>query len=286
MAVSEKTVSPKSKSLVEILDLSTVIDIVDVGASPSGGSPPYKPLMDGGGATVIGFEPYFEALERLNAQKKEGEIYLPYSLGDGKLHEFKHCVAPEMSSLLEPNTKILSYFHGFPEFGKVKMREEVQTKRLDDIPEINNIDLLKIDIQGAELSVFEHGTQKLASCLVIHTEVEFIDMYVGQPLFSEVELFLRNIGFMFHRFAPLRSRVIQPMMVGESVTAGLSQVFDGDAIFIRDFTKLHQMKAEKLLKMAVILHDVYGSLDMVYRILTAHDKRKRSKYAAKYLKAV
>lgn len=259
---------------------------MDIGASPSGGSPPYKPLMDGGETTVIGFEPYTKALDKLNAEKKEGETYLPYAVGDGKLHDFKHCVAPEMSSLLEPNAKILSYFHGFPEFAKVKMREEVQTKRLDDIPEIKNIDFLKIDIQGAELSVFKHGIKKLESCLVIHTEVEFVNIYVDQPLFSEVEIFLRDIGFMFHRFAPLRSRVIQPMMVGKSVTAGLSQVFDGDAIFIRDFTKLDHMKVDKLLKMAVILHDVYGSFDIVYRILIIHDKRKQSKYAAKYLKAL
>lgn len=273
-------------SLSKILGLKLTIDIVDIGASPSGGNPPYQPLVEEEIATVTGFEPYPEALAKLNENRKEFETYLPYAIGDGGIHEFKHCQAPEMSSLLEPNAKLLSFFHHFSNFGKVLKREEIQTVKLDEIEEISNMDMLKIDIQGGELNVFENGVKKLSECQIVHTEVEFIPLYLNQPLFSEIEIFLRGQDFIFHKFAPLRSRVLQPMKVGDSVTAGLSQIFDGDAVFMRDFTQLHKMKPQQLMKMAVILHDVYESLDVVYRILLAHDKRKRTKYASRYIDAL
>ena len=79
-------------------------------------------------------------------------------------------------------------------------RIKIPTIRLDDVDEIKNIDYLKIDIQGGELEVFKNGVNLLKNCLVIHTEVKFLPMYEGQPLFSEVELFLRELGFVFTVF--------------------------------------------------------------------------------------
>ena len=37
----------------------------------------------------------------------------------------------------------------------------------------------------------------LATTLVVYTEVEFVEMYAGQPLFAEVDTFLQPHGFMF-----------------------------------------------------------------------------------------
>ena len=95
--------------------------------------------------------------------------------------------------------------------------KKIDTVRLDDIGEIGNLDYLKIDIQGGELCAFENAPERLAECLVIHTEVEFLPMYVDQPLFFEIEMFLRGQGFSFHRFEPLKSRVIQPMLMDNNI---------------------------------------------------------------------
>ena len=272
--------------LAKILDLEVNIDVVDIGASPSGGAPPYQFLIDNNCASVVGFEPDQEALDVLNNNKKATDIYLPYAVGDGEMHEFKHCAAPEMSSLLEPNFKVLDFFHSFSDFARVVKRQNITTKKLDEIREIKNIDLLKIDIQGGELIVFENAIKRLRNCCVIHTEVEFIELYLKQPLFSEIELFLRGLGFVFHKFVPLRSRVFKPMLVENSRTAGLSQIFDGDALFIRDFTKYDKTHPDRLLKSAIILHDLYHSLDVVYQLLDAFDRRRKTKLAAKYMAAI
>ena len=60
-------------------------------------------------------------------------------------------------------------------------------------------------------------------------------------------------------------------------------MFWADAVFIRDFTKLSRLPPEKLLKFGVILHDIYGSFDLVLRILMAYDEQTDLKYADLYM---
>ena len=229
---------PGMLPLPAFLGLSCSIKIVDVGANPIDGKPPYAPLMASGLAQVIGFEPNAKALAQLNWQKGPFETYLPHAVGDGRRHRLRFCAAPGMTSLLEPDPKVLSLFHGFTEWGRVTATEAVDTVRLDDVPETTGLELLKIDIQGAELMVFQNAVERLRTALVIHTEVEFLPMYVGQPLFSDIDQFLRAQGFVLHRFDRLISRVVKPLLINNDHKAGLSQLLWADAIFIRDFTGL------------------------------------------------
>ena len=259
------------------------IKVVDIGANPIDDAPPYSVLLQAGAADVVGFEPNPAALARLEARKGPTETYLPHAVADGGQHILKVCAAPGMTSLYEPNPSILNRFHGFPEWGRVTARLPVETVRLDDVAEAIGMELLKIDIQGGELIVFRHGQNRLRDALVIHTEVEFLPMYVGQPLFSDVDIFLRAAGFVLHRFAPLTSRVIKPLLVDNDIYAGLSQLFWADAIFVKDFTRLERLSDAQLLSMAKIMHDCYGSIDLVLHLLTEHDARRGTGLGPAYL---
>ncbi len=234
------------QALAKTIEFEGQLDVVDIGARAGSGDSPYRKLLDAGLARVVGFEPDPESLEQLREQSGPLETYLPHAVFDGRRHQFRLCHAPGMSSLLEPNRELLEYFHGFPGWARVRERRDIETVRLDDVGEIEGMDYLKIDVQGAELEIFRHGIERLSHCLIVHTEVEFLPMYVDQPLFSEVELFLRGLGFRFHRFAPLVSRMIQPLQAGQNVFAGLSQIFWADAVFVRDFTKLESMQPPQL----------------------------------------
>ena len=263
-----------------------MIDVVDIGANPVDGEPPYAGILQAGFARVTGFEPNPIALAKLEEDKGENETYLPFAVADGEIHEIKFCNSSCMTSLLEPNHDLLQFFHGFPEWGQVVARHQINTVRLDDVEEIENLDYLKIDIQGGELCVFENATERLADCLVIQTEVEFLPMYVDQPLFSEVEIFLRGQGFLFHRFEPLSSRVIQPVLMDNNVHKDFVQVSWADAVFVRDFTRLVDLEPGKLMKLESILHDVYGSYDLVLRALMARDAFVGSGHATVYLQTL
>ena len=275
------------KSVFSMIDLSERIDIVDIGANPIDGEPPYKKLLDSNLVNVIGFEPNKDALMRLNKMKGPSETYIGKAVYDGTKQELKLCSAQGMTSLLEPNTNLLGYLHGFSEWGLVENRQQIQTVKLDDVKEIKNIDYLKIDIQGAELEVFKNATNFLSNCCVIHTEVGFLEMYENQPLFSEVEMYLRELGFLFHRFSPLVSRVVKPMYINDSPYSELSQVSWADAIFVRDFTQFNRLSITQLKKIALVLHDIYGSFDIVLRALMEVDNKScKEHYSRMYLEHI
>jgi FkbM family methyltransferase len=275
--------SPLSRSFKDLTGMAVPVKVVDIGANMIDSEPPYAPLLRAGVAEVVGFEPNPEALERLNQLKGPHETYLPHPVGDGKTHTLRFCQAQGMTSLLQPNPKVLNLFHGFPEWGRVIAEEEMTTVRLDDMPETANTDLLKMDIQGGELMVLQNAEDRLKDVLVIQSEVEFLQMYVDQPLFSDMDIFLRERGFVFHRFFPTVSRVIRPLLVDNNIYAGLSQLLWADAIFVRDFTRPELLTDRQLLAMAEILHDCYQSIDLALHLLNEYDGRTGNQLGTTYL---
>ena len=272
-----------TRSLDALIGIGRSIKVVDIGANPIDGTPPYHSLLQAGHADVVGFEPNPEALVRLRAMQGPNELYLPHAVADGQRHTLHFCQAPGMTSLLVPNPAILNLFHGFPDWGRVLATETVDTVRLDDVEATSGLELLKLDIQGAELMALRHGQDRLREVLVVQTEVEFLPLYVDQPLFSEIDLFLRPFGLMFHRFYPTVSRVVRPLLVDNNIFAGLSQIVWADAVFIRDITRLDRLADEQLLSMATILHDCYASIDIALHLLTEYDRRRGTNFGSAYL---
>lgn len=266
-----------------LIGTATPVHIVDVGANPIDGLPPYTSLLRSGAATVLGFEPNPAALAQLHAVKGAQETYLPHAIGDGQEHTLYVCAAPGMTSLLRPNPEILKYFHGFAEWGRVIEQVTIPTVRLDDIPEARGADLLKIDIQGGELMALRHAEALLQDLLVIQIEVEFLPLYFDQPLFSEIEQYLRARGFMFHRFFPTCSRTIVPVVINNDIYQGLSQLVWADAVFVRDFTRLEAYSNTQLLAASAVLHECYGSFDLVAHLLAEYDRRTCSALGTFYL---
>ena len=259
------------------------VKVIDIGANPIDADPPYAAMLRAGGAEVVGFEPNPAALATLDARKGPHERYFLHAVGDGQRHTLHICQAPGMTSLLQPNPAVLGLFHGFPDWGRVLATEPVDTVRLDDVAETAGADLLKLDIQGAELMVLRHAEARLRDAVVIQAEVEFLPLYKDQPLFSDMDIFLRERGFVLHRFFPTVSRAVQPVMVNADPYAGLGQLVWADAIFIRDFSRLDVLADRQLMAMAAILHDCYGAFDIVFRLLTEHDRRTGAARAAAYL---
>ncbi|MEY3813109.1 MAG: 2-O-methyltransferase NoeI, partial [Verrucomicrobiota bacterium] len=269
-------------NILEILPPFGKVQVIDVGAMDLG-SEIYDPLVKAGVAGVLGFECVQAECDRLNAMARESRAYLPYAIGDGTTRAFHECNFPMTSSLLEPNSGLLDRFQNLENLTQVVKKHTFATKRLDDIPEITGADFLKLDVQGAELDVLNGGDRVLADALVVHTEVEFVEMYKGQPLFAEVDQRLRRSGFVFHKFAGIAGRTFKPLIVNNDVNQCLSQMLWADAVYVKDFMALDRLPAEKLLRMAVILHLVYGSFDLAMQALLAYDRQCSSGLAPAYL---
>ncbi|MEA3643573.1 MAG: FkbM family methyltransferase [Lamprobacter sp.] len=241
--------------------------MVDIGANPIDGTPPYAGLLKQGVIRLVGFEPQPDALAKLQQRKGPHETYLPHAVGNGEQATLYICQASGMTSTLKPNTAVLDHFQGYPIWGKVKRTALMDTVRLDDVPEISHIDWLKIDIQGGELTVFKHGEHKLKDTLVIQTEANFIQLYEGQPLFADIDHWMRAHGFMLHTLLEQRRRLYAPMKLKGGIHQGINQLTTADAVYIRDINQLDTLSTDQLKKLAVILHVAYGSYDLSLRLL-------------------
>lgn len=242
-----------------------MIHVVDVGASARiGGKPIYQPLIDANLARVTGFEPDPEAHTALVAAARPGDRYLPIALGDGRRHTLHVCTSPGMTSILVPNRALLAEFPRFAEWGRVERTVEIDTVRLDDAG-VGPCDLIKLDVQGYELEILKHGEAVLSSALVVQVEVEFVPMYVDQPLFADVDAFLRARGFGFHRFHKLKSRIWKPYPA-KTPYEGLSQHLWADAVYVRGLFDPASIPADRRETLAVVLDKVYGSRDLALRI--------------------
>lgn len=72
---------------------------------------------------------------------------------------------------------------------------------------ITSIDLLWMDIQGGELGALKSFGDHLKKVKILHTEVEFMEVYQNQPLFWELKKFLNDNGFYLVEFTSFYKRI-------------------------------------------------------------------------------
>jgi FkbM family methyltransferase len=272
-------------SLYELLPALPPLTVLDIGALEHPDQPPrHAHLIDNGRARVIGFEPDAEACEALNRRYGPPHRFLPQFVGAGGPATFHRTNWPDTSSLYRPNTPLLELFTGLAECMTVVQLAPVETTRLDDVPEAAPVDYLKIDVQGAELDVFNGARLAIGTALVIQTEVAFVELYQGQPLFAEIDAWLRQRGFWFHSFVDTVSLSFKPFKIGTgAIDHGLNQRLAADAVYTRHPLQLGGLPPDDLRKLAVLAHDLYASYDLALRCLDAADRRDGGGSAAAYL---
>lgn len=269
-------------SLLEFFPEKFEIRILDIGAALSE-RPPYQSLVDAGRATIYGFEPNVQECEKLNREYGNPHRFFPHFVGDGLDATFHETNWNLTGSLYEPHSRLLEKFQNLAELVTPIAKHSVKTTRLDDVSEIVDIDFFKIDVQGSELSVFQNASRSLSSTLLIQTEVEFVELYKDQPMFADVDVFLRGVGFQFHAFNGIAGRAFKPLIANGNINLGFRQALWSDAIYVRDWMNFDNLSPVQLKKYAVLAHDLLGSYDLAHLVLAALDQRTGSNLAARYL---
>jgi FkbM family methyltransferase len=260
-------------SLNDLLNPLRKTEVVDVGANPIDGDPPYKYMLELGLCNVTGFEPQIEALQVLKNNAGNFETYLPYVVGASSLKSLNICLAPGMSSLFEPDFKKLKVFNELAQLAQVVDQVPVTPIPLDDISELISVDFLKIDIQGGELGVFQTGREKLSSAVAIQTEISFITLYKEQPTLGDIDQELRKQGFIPHCFAAIKNWPIAPCVVNNNPRQALNQLIEADLVYVRDYFYEEQMSDEQLKHLALLSHYLYKSYDLTLRCLLILEQR-------------
>ena len=253
--------------LCEALRPERITRIVDIGANPLG-EHIYQRFFNSGFCEIWGFEPQQSAYDNLIHSARANQHYLPYAIGSGEMATLKICAGSGFTSLLEPNVATFEAIKLFRRNSTVIERLPIMTHRLDDIVDLPEFDMLKIDIQGGETTVFQNGNRKLSTAVAVITEVAAIPLYVNQPLLDDQMRALRALGFDLHKFIFMKSIMLRSKS-SEKLVGQLSrsQLIDGDAVFLRGLLDFPALNPQQLRHQAILADAVYGSYDLVVQIL-------------------
>ncbi len=197
--------------------------------------------------SLVGFEADPEECARLQSGAVTGqERYEPIALAASSGEATLYLTAdPQSASLYPPNQEAV---RRHPELWRHAPRgtATVATTTLDTWAERTRsgpIDVLKVDVQGAELDVLRGGERSLAAVRALELEVEFQALYVGQALFGDVDEYLRARGFVLWRLRDVAHcgltksrRDEQDFIVGDAAetTRVGGQVTWANAVYVRD----------------------------------------------------
>jgi FkbM family methyltransferase len=208
--------------------------VFDVGAHTGSVAMEYRRCFPK--ADIHCFEPFPETFELLkknmaaDSRVKCHSLALSDSTGTAVFHGNSSTAT---NSLLPTNS--LGHLYWGEGLLDTTGTEVVQTMTVDDFissQAINNIDILKLDVQGAEFSVLSGGRMALASHRIrlIYMEMIFCPTYEGQRKYSEYLSLMESCGYRFLDFYnPIRKH---------------NQLIQADIIFINPELGSSLLKAE------------------------------------------
>lgn len=259
---------------LDFLNLSEQIQIMDVGASAIAEVPIYKILLEKKLAHLNAFEGDARQIQGIKESYGEQATIYGDFLFDGSIQTIYLASGPSgMTSLLKPDINALKFFNGFENFGHIENTAQVKTKKLDDVTELPLIDFLKMDIQGAELTVLKNGIEKLQRCLAVQVEVSYICLYENQPTFGDVDVWMRAQGYVPHCFLDVKRWSITPTIFNNNFRVGGNQLLESDIVYIKNPMKLSELSDTQLKKFSILAHHSFKSFDLCVFVLLEMERR-------------
>ncbi len=286
-----------SSLLMQHIPQDDPLCVIDGGAQ--GGGEGVKWGFLGRKSRVDGFDPDADECQRLNAQALragQSHYYHPVCLArteaNKRLYVTRHA---DSSSLYKPAEKRLARWkqcadgqHIFCTIDHLGLSKtvDVKTTSVDLWVKSNRIacvDFIKVDVQGSELDILRGAVDTLGQVLGIETEVEFVPLYEDQPLFADVDSFVRQQGFTFFNFlyshsghfagrmaspvstAFVQNPLLRPQAAGQLITA--------DALYLINpldpsWPVSKKLTLAKYLKLIVIA-EVCGQIEYAFELLAA-----------------
>jgi FkbM family methyltransferase len=179
-------------ALLKSLDFATVVDI---GANRGQFSLVARRCFPS--ARIIAFEPLPEPAKRFRAALAGDRLITLHQVAIGAANGIAtmHVSAEDDASSLLPITDLQqSLFAGTREVGTESIQVECLASRIkaDDLKQPA---LLKIDVQGYELSVLQGCESLLPQFSHVYVECSFVELYAGQALAADVIAFLHERNF-------------------------------------------------------------------------------------------
>ncbi len=235
------------------------LDVLDIGAR--GGFAPYWGHYRGC-INIRGFDP-----DKQQERISDGKCKARALSGDGKDRVFYIIRYAASSVFYPPNVEFTNRLKN-RDILNVVDTVELKTITLDSL----NVqpDFIKLDTEGSELEILQGGAKTLTGVLGVSVEVEFVELFKGQPVFRDVDAFMISQGFTLYDIEPYRlERAIRNN--GHHRTG---QVIGGQALYFRDiFPKLDKYDEQTVLKLAS-LFELFGQTDSAFELLNTDRTQK------------
>jgi hypothetical protein len=238
----------------------------------------YAPLHRVVPLTIIGFDPFLETHDdrgrSRRIRRREGltiETY-PDLIGDGNPVRFRINKYAPTSSTLASNHSVTRDF-GLLDLAMETVEERsLPSRRLDDVlTDDIQVDMLKIDVQGASHLVLSHAPGVLARTLLCHVEAEFAEIYAGERLFGDIDTLLRHAGFNFLDFHSLGRQRYVSFENSPRRSYHRGRTLWCDAVYVRGLDHEADLGPNALRRIALILHCCYNKHDVAAEMLRRAD---------------
>lgn len=213
--------------------------VVDVGAR--GG---FEQLWSvyGNQVKLVGFEADAEECDKLNKQEL-GVVkrFFPVALHRDKARRCFYVTAFPPSAGFYPAD--MRFVQRFPDEINLRVIRTVEMDTVDfdtaaEYYHIDGVDFIKLDTEGSELDILKGAIGALRKTVIgLSVEVEFPQLHAGQPVFSDVDSFLRPLGFHLYDLAIYRHTKKSLPAVPQWEIPGSTawgQVIWGQALYLRD----------------------------------------------------
>ncbi len=223
---------------------------------------------------IITFEPDDREFTKLIS--KENLLNLNFALAESsKYLDYYITAAHGKSSNIEPNADLLSQYPCRSDY-EVQRKITLSSSKVTSLDilrgseSIPEIDFIKIDTQGSELSILKGGSNLILKDLLgIQVEVEFVPLYKNQPLFRHVDEFLSLKNFQLidlKRYYWKRNE--------RPKTKGKGEIIFGDALYFinlksfREYVNSIEIEKARVKTIKFIaLSLVYGMRDYAFSLI-------------------
>ena len=221
----------------------------------------------------VAFEPdksEIDQIETVLQQEKKWKTVtiVPYAISSHEGHSKLFIThQPGLSSLIEPDPIVTGIYDKGPLFA-IDKEVEVPTIRLDNAAKrfsFTNAAMLKLDTQGSELDIMQSGINLLKDSLIaIYIEVMFQAFYKQQPLFGDVDCFMREQGFSI---AALNRTHLRRSNFSPEIYSHRDLVW-GHALYLRPLESILSYHAPpKLIGRALALYASFDFFDHAFDLL-------------------
>ena len=217
---------------------------------------------------VLGFEP--DSREFGLLPQRRDRVWVNAALGerekDVSLLITRH---QTNTSLLSPNRPLVDRIYQDPSDFDVVKKVTVPCTTLDAASKMAQLEIavLKADTQGTELAILRGADQCLQETLLaVELEVEFSSLYCDQPLFADVDIFMREHGFML---VDLGNLLCHKWRNSASLGGRKGQLLAADALYLRDPDSLRGLLNSAMEPLKLLAHywaacAAYGYMDLAY----------------------